>query len=36
MIACTGILVTGLNTAILFAVLSNIARKNPDFQGFFD
>ena len=31
MIACTGMLVTGLNTAILFAVLSNIARKNPDF-----
>ncbi len=34
MIACTGMLVTGLNTAILFAVLSNIARKNPDFEGF--
>jgi Ion channel len=31
----TGLLVTGLNTAILFAVLSNIARKNPDFEGFF-
>jgi len=36
MIACTGMLVTGLNTAILFAVLSNIARKNRDFKGFFD
>jgi hypothetical protein len=36
MIACTGLLVTGLNTAILFAVLSNIARRNPDFEGFFD
>jgi hypothetical protein len=36
MIACTGLLVTCLNTAILFAVLSNIARRNPDFEGFFD
>ncbi len=34
LIACTGLLVTGLNTAILFAVLSSLARKNPDYEDF--
>jgi uncharacterized membrane protein len=35
LIACTGMLVAGLNTAILFAVLSRIARKNSHFKEFF-
>lgn len=35
MIAGTGLLIAGLNTAVLFAVLSRIAKNNSHFEEFF-
>lgn len=35
MIACTGMLIAGLNTAVLFAVLSRIAKNNSHFEDLF-
>jgi hypothetical protein len=33
--ATNGMLAAGLNTAILFAILSNVARRRSDYDEFF-